>query len=50
MKRVVFEATCPGCGKRIHAPSAEKREANANRHARNCAALKRQTFNPEPTP
>lgn len=39
MSRLVYSVTCPGCSKRIHAPSEDKRRAAVVRHVRNCNAL-----------
>lgn len=46
MKRVRYEATCPGCGKRVGAWSEEARAARIETHARNCNALKRASLVP----
>lgn len=36
---LVYQTSCPGCGKHLHGPSEEKRRAAVVRHIRNCNAL-----------
>lgn len=40
MTHTVYSVNCPGCSRRIHAPSEDKRRAAVLRHIRNCAAIK----------
>lgn len=42
MSHIVYAVTCPGCLKRIHAPSEDKRRAAVLRHIRNCNVLRRE--------
>lgn len=54
MMRVLFQAGCPACWRRIRGPTEEVYTARMVRHLRNCGALRadvrRADLQVEPTP
>jgi hypothetical protein len=57
--RVVYQVNCPGCGRRIRAPSEDLRRQRVITHVRNCYAFRKAdaptvpldlVAPPEPTP